>query len=117
MSGKPDPAPLDSNNGIPFSDIIAFLNSHTGKNFKATTKATRKHISGRWSEGYRLEDFKKVIRRKSKQWGGDSKMSKYLRPETLFGNKFEGYLNEQEPQPVNDGPDYRNLSEVDIYAN
>ena len=24
-------------------------------------------------------------------------MCKYLRPETLFGTKFEGYLNEQRP--------------------
>ena len=28
------------------------------------------------------------------KWGGTD-MAQYLRPETLFGNKFEGYLNIQ----------------------
>jgi len=117
MSGKPDPVPSDCKNGIPFQDIISFLNAKTGKNFRATTKATRRHISGRWSEGYRLDDFKAVIMRKTKQWANDAKMAGYLRPETLFGTKFESYLNERDPQPVNDGPDLQNLNEVDIYAN
>ena len=40
------------------------------------------------------EDFYKVINIKSKQWL-NTEMEKYLRPETLFSNKFEGYLNEE----------------------
>ena len=41
-----------------------------------------------------MEDFKKVIDWKVSQWTGNKEMEKYLRPETLFGTKFEGYLNE-----------------------
>ena len=26
-------------------------------------------------------------------WGNNDKMERYLRPETLFGNKFASYLN------------------------
>ena len=37
-----------------------------------------------------------MIKIKSKEWKNDDKMSKYLRPETLFGAKFEGYLNQEE---------------------
>ena len=40
------------------------------------------------------EDFYKVINIKSKQWL-NTDMEKYLRPVTLFSNKFEGYLNEE----------------------
>lgn len=48
----------------------------------------------RVNEGFNLEDFKKVIDTKVKSWKGDNKMSAFLRPNTLFGNKFESYLNE-----------------------
>lgn len=54
-----------------------------------------KHIHARWEDGFRLEDFKMVISKKSKGWKDDPEMSKYLRPSTLFGTKFESYLNEK----------------------
>ena len=50
-------------------------------------------IKARWSEGFRLDDFKHVIDTTVKDWSG-TKYEKYLRPETLFGSKFEGYLNQ-----------------------
>jgi len=31
-------------------------------------------------------------------WGADKKMAQYLRPQTLYSNKFEGYLNMKEGQ-------------------
>jgi phage replication O-like protein O len=114
MSGKPDPAPKNS---IPFDEIIAFLNSQTGKNFRTSTKSTKRLIRARWNEGYRLKDFKAVITRKVREWKGNRKMDKNLRPETLFGTHFESYLNERDQVPVNDGPDYQNLSEIDIFEN
>jgi uncharacterized phage protein (TIGR02220 family) len=78
---------------IPFGDIVTYLNEQTGRNFKATSKATQSHITARWREGWRLEDFKKVISCKATAWLLDPKMTEYLRPETLFGTKFESYLN------------------------
>lgn len=51
-------------------------------------------ISARYQEGYVLDDFKKVIETKASHWKDDGKMSAYLRPHTLFGPKFEAYLNE-----------------------
>ena len=38
-----------------------------------------------------------MVDAKSKQWLEDSTMNKYLRPATLFGNKFDDYLNEYVP--------------------
>lgn len=74
--------------------IMAFLNLVTGKAFKLSTKATQRLIKARLSEGFTVEDFNKVIRVKSEQWKDDKKMDGYLRPQTLFGPKFEGYLQE-----------------------
>ncbi len=71
------------------------MNKKTGKNFKSDSSKTRKLIDARFNEGYTIEDFRKVIDTKVAQWKGDPKMDGYLRPETLFSNKFEGYLNEK----------------------
>lgn len=80
---------------LPFSEIIEFLNSKTGKKFKASAKATQRLIKARFNDGYTLDDFKHVITVKTEQWLDDKKMDKFLKPETLFGTKFEGYLNEK----------------------
>jgi len=74
--------------------ILSFLNEATGKNFKVSSKKTSDLIRARLNDGYTIEDFKKVIRVKTEQWK-DTDMDKFLRPETLFSNKFESYLNEK----------------------
>lgn len=76
------------------SSSLDYLNFKTGKHFKTTTKKTRNLIKSRVSEGYTLEDFITVIDNKCSDWT-DEKMQTYLRPETLFGSKFESYLNEK----------------------
>lgn len=73
-------------------EIISYLNQKARTNYKPTTKTTQKHINARLNEGYTVEDFKKVIDTKCSEWL-NTDYSKYLRPETLFGNKFESYLN------------------------
>ncbi|MDS1000240.1 conserved phage C-terminal domain-containing protein [Staphylococcus capitis] len=81
----------------PYRDVIDYLNQRTGKNYKSTTKKNQTVIRARTDEGFTIDDFKKVIDNKVAEWNGTD-MAKYLRPETLFGTKFEGYLN-QELQP------------------
>lgn len=82
---------------IPYSEIIKYLNNKTSKSFKVTQK-WKDLIKARWNEGQRLDDFKKVIDVKTGQWIDNQEMNKYLRPATLFGNKFDDYLNEYRPQ-------------------
>lgn len=82
---------------IPYSDIIKYLNEATSKSFKVTQK-WKDLIKARWNEGQRLDDFKKVIDVKTNQWLNNQEMNMYLRPATLFGNKFDDYLNEYRPQ-------------------
>lgn len=76
-----------------YEDIVNFLNQATGKNYKTNSVINRKFITQRLNDGFTLEDFKQVISVKSTNWLG-SKMEQFLRPETLFSNKFESYLNE-----------------------
>lgn len=90
-----EPAITSKKDGIPYSEIIAYLNKKTGKNFRDSTPETRKLIRARWRSGFRLEDFKKVIDNMTAKWLHDPKMRDYLRPVTLFGTKFESYLNSE----------------------
>lgn len=76
------------------AEIIDYLNKRTGKHFKTNVDKTKRYIKARIKEGFDIEDFKKVIEIKCRTWMGTD-MEKYLRPETLFGTKFEGYLNEK----------------------
>lgn len=80
-----------------FSDdvcsIVDFLNEQTSSRYKPNTKKTKDCIKARMNEGFVVDEFKTVINHQSKKWLGTDQ-EQYLRPETLFGNKFEGYLND-----------------------
>lgn len=75
------------------NEIIAYMNDVCGTSYRPSNKVTEKHINARFREKYTVEDFKKVIDKKAAEWLGTD-MEKFLRPETLFCSKFEGYLNQ-----------------------
>ncbi|MDB1561843.1 conserved phage C-terminal domain-containing protein [Pediococcus pentosaceus] len=75
-------------------EIISYLNEKAGTNYRASGSKTQRLIKARFNDGFNDEDFKKVINIKVAEWSGTD-MSKYLRPETLFGTKFESYLNQE----------------------
>ena len=81
----------------PYEEIISYLNQKLGTKYSHTSKDTKKHIQARFRDGFTIDDFKHVIDVKVAEWGNDSKMSSYLRPKTLFGTKFESYLNQKLP--------------------
>lgn len=85
---------LDGGQQKATDEIIFYLNKKTGKHYKVKTPKTVRLIRARLKEGFMVEDFKAVIEKKCDDWLGNEKMERYLRPETLFGTKFEGYLNE-----------------------
>ena len=76
----------------PYEEIIAYLNKKTGKKFRVGNDV-RKLINGRYKDKFTKEDFFKVIDNKCNEWLNDNKMKEYLRPQTLFGTKFDSYLN------------------------
>lgn len=84
----------DAAPSIPFKEIVEYLNEKAGRNYKPSTPATKKFIKARWNEGFRLNDFKKVIDVKTDEWKGTD-FDYCLRPQTLFGTKFEAYSNQK----------------------
>jgi uncharacterized phage protein (TIGR02220 family) len=80
---------------LPVSEIITYLNEQCNSTYRASSRKTKEFIQARWNEGFRLDDFKRVIDIKADEWRNDPFWSKYLRPETIFGPKFESYLNQK----------------------
>jgi uncharacterized phage protein (TIGR02220 family) len=78
---------------LPYAEIIADLNSKGGFKYK-TGSATRKLIHARFADGFKKEDFFRVHTVKIAEWA-NTNMSKFLRPETLYSNKFDSYLNQK----------------------
>jgi len=74
------------------TQAVEYLNQKNGTKYRASSKKTQACVRARVRDGFTLEDFKAVIDAKVSQWGEDEKMAEYLRPETLFGTKFESYL-------------------------
>lgn len=90
LATSPPVAP--SSASIPFDDIVTYLNLKAGSSYKPTDPATMRMIEARWAEGYRLEDFRKVVDNMTAKWGINPKMMEFLRPATLFSDKFGNYL-------------------------
>ncbi|HDR6243983.1 TPA: phage replisome organizer N-terminal domain-containing protein [Bacillus cereus] len=85
----------DNTQPIPYQEIVDYLNIKAKTNYKHTSKKTQDLIKARWKEGFKLSHFQQVIDTKTSQWIGNTEMCGYLRPITLFGTKFESYLNEK----------------------
>ncbi|WP_437272749.1 conserved phage C-terminal domain-containing protein [Staphylococcus succinus] len=100
MSGNPTVYPYES--------IVEYLNKQASKKYRYQTDKTKSLIKSRFKQGFSEDDFKIVIDNKVAEWKGTD-MEKFLRPETLFGNKFEGYLNQQVSNEESTDNPYANL--------
>lgn len=83
----------NSKNDTEIIDIINDLNEVLGTQYKNTTKIIRNLIKARLNDGFTIENFKTVHKKMFKAWSCDSKMVKFLRPHTLYTEKFDAYLN------------------------
>lgn len=102
---------MENENDNTIKDIIDYLNNVLGTHYKYSSVNTRKLIKARLKD-FTLDDFKVVIDKKYNEWK-DTDMSKHLVPETLFGNKFEGYLNQQINKTLTKGE--KNAREADQF--
>lgn len=75
--------------------IVDYLNEKTGRQYKTNNLKTISLVRARLKEGFKQIDFIRVVDTKCEEWL-DTDMAKYLRPETLFGTKFDNYLNQRE---------------------
>lgn len=81
----PDPSSLSS-------ELIRYLNEKTGSSYRPS-RADRARIQNLLKTGYTPNQLRTVIDKKCAEWLGDDKMRSFLRPSTLFGDKFDEYLN------------------------
>lgn len=100
------------NNNI-YKEAVDYLNQKAGTKYKSSSKNTTKHIKARINDGYTLEDFKTVIDKKCSEWL-NTDMEKYLCPDTLFGSKFEKYLNQKINGPGVNNKNIQNNAAQDI---
>jgi len=100
---KPNQTKRDRDNGAPApcptapslsKQVIGYLNAKLNTKFNPANKANMACINARVKEGHSHDDFITVIDKKVQEWANDPKMMGYLRPQTLFGSKFEAYLNQ-----------------------
>lgn len=101
---------------IPYKKILDYLNKRTGKHYR-NVPTNQDLIRARWkTDGYRFDDFKKVIDNKVAEWKGtgvtfsNGKLAEnYLQPSTLFGSKFDQYLNQTVNSTDNVPDEYKGL--------
>lgn len=82
-----------------YRQILSYLNDKTGRDFRITD-TFRDRVDARIREGAKIEDFMTVVDNASAAWAGDEKMRRYLRPETLFGTKFDDYRTMRPSRPA-----------------
>ena len=100
QTNKIDINDTDNNNIKSFcQEVITYLNQVTKKNFNKNTASHHKYIKARLKEGYELKDFKHVVNVMAATWMGTD-YERYLQPQTLFGNKFDSYLNRSIPKNI-----------------
>lgn len=87
----------EKENATKIKEIVSDLNNVMDSSYKHSTSKTRKMLKARLKEGFDVEDFKIVHRKMLRKWGSDEKMCRFLRPITLYSNKFESYREMKEP--------------------
>lgn len=98
-----------------YRQILAYLNQKTGRDFRLTD-SFRRSIDARIRDGAHVEDFMLVIDNTVSAWAGDAKMRRYLRPETLFGTKFDDYRTMQTSRPAGSSFDTDEFFEAAVRA-
>ena len=79
-------------------EVISYMNEKCNTRYQYKSEYVLRRISARMKDGFtNIEDYKKVIDKKAGQWL-NTDYEKYLRPDTLFGTKFEVYLNERDKE-------------------
>ena len=80
------------------AEVIKHLNTVNDSKFECKSKSTVKSVTGVLKQGYSINDCKLVVNWKFKEWSNSEKMRKFIRPDTLFGSKFDIYLAEARSQ-------------------
>ena len=114
--------PVKEAEKINYEKIVNRLNELSGASYWHDSKNTRSLIKARFNEGFTEDDFMIVIEKMCYLWNkepkkGEKDMRLYLRPSTLFGNKFEQYLNMNvQPKEITTGDLVNQFDFSDFHA-
>lgn len=94
------PFPEDDPDGNAFAEFAAgcidAFNAETGSDYRwGGGGRLALDLRRMFDAGRTVDDARAVVRRKRDEWRGSERMARLIRPETLFGEKFESYLNEK----------------------
>lgn len=94
------PFPEDDPEGNAFAEFAAgcidAYNAETGSDYRwGGGGRLALDLRRMFDAGRTVDDARDVVRRKRDEWRGSKRMAQHIRPETLFGEKFESYLNEK----------------------
>ena len=103
---------LDIEIDFNYNSVIDYLNKLIGSNYQLSETIVNL-INKQIKNGYKENDFIKVINKKYNEWI-NTDYKKYIRPETLFGEKFETYLNQPETKKEKR---YNEIDFESLYAN
>lgn len=92
--------PEDDPDGNAFAEFAAgcidAFNAETGSDYRWSGGGKLAlDLRRMFDAGRTVDDARAVVRRKRDEWRGSKRMAPCIRPETLFGERFEGYLNEK----------------------
>ncbi len=92
--------PEDDPDGNAFAEFAAgcidAFNAETGSDYRwGGGGRLALDLRRMFDAGRTVDDARAVVRRKRDEWRGSKRMAQHIRPETLFGEKFESYLNEK----------------------
>jgi len=93
----------------PYGKILDDLNQKAGTAYRHSSQETRRLIDARLNAGFTVDDFFTVHTKKVRDWLHDPDRCQFLRPQTLYGTKFEAYLNQKDPQTSVSQTTVRNL--------
>ena len=79
--------------------LISYINGKAGTNYNVTAAVVQR-IGELMDAGYTADDMKSVIDKKVSEWKDSDKMRGYIRPSTLFGDKFEEYVSAPVPLEI-----------------
>ena len=77
------------------ADALTAYNEESGQDVRELPGTCYADLRRIRDNGRTIEDVRRVVRTKRRQWEGDARMARYLRPSTIFKN-FEEYVNERE---------------------
>lgn len=95
--------PAAAGSGLRFDlaeELLKFLNGKTGANFPCSPGSLHQVALVLQGVGQDLAGAKRMVERQVSLWGKDEKMKTFLRPSTLFGEKFGEYFGQRD-LPVN----------------